>query len=108
MVVFNAIRAGRTPTVMMTQEEFMDVKGMRAAGLTYAEIAEATGYHRTTIATWIKAGGPPERRTPAADRVVLTVGGPRLLVRSLSPQGAISRGRYERTPMCPDVASAIG
>jgi transposase len=57
---------------MMTQEEFMDVKGMRAAGMTYAGIAEATGYHRTTIAKWIKAGGPPERRAPAADRVVLT------------------------------------
>jgi transposase len=57
---------------MMTQEEFMDVKGMRAAGMTYAEIAEATGYHRTTIAKWIANGGPPGRRAPAADRVVLT------------------------------------
>jgi len=28
---------------MMTQEELVDVKGMRAAGMTYAEIAEATG-----------------------------------------------------------------
>lgn len=57
---------------MMTQEEFMDVKDMRASGMTYAEIAEKTGYHRTTIAKWIKAGGPPEQRAPAAERVVLT------------------------------------
>jgi transposase len=57
---------------MMTQEEFMDVKDMRASGMTYAEIADKVGYHRTTIAKWIKAGGPPERRASAAERVVLT------------------------------------
>jgi IS30 family transposase len=57
---------------MMTQEEFVDVKEMRDAGMTYAEIAEKTGYHRTTIAKWIKTGGPPERRAPAAERVVVT------------------------------------
>jgi hypothetical protein len=54
---------------MMTQEEFMDVNGMRAAGMTLSEIADATGYHRTTIAKWIKPGGPPERRAPAAERI---------------------------------------
>lgn len=47
---------------MMTQEEFMDVKRMHDEGMTFVEIAEATGYHRTTIAKWIKAGGPPENR----------------------------------------------
>ena len=57
---------------MMTQEEFMDVKEMRDAGMTYAEIAEKVGYHRTTIAKWIKARGPPGRRAPAAARVVVT------------------------------------
>jgi hypothetical protein len=57
---------------MMTQEEFVDVKEMYAAGMTLSEIADATGYHRTTIAKWIADGGPPARRAAAADRVVLT------------------------------------
>jgi transposase len=57
---------------MMTQEEFMDVKRMHDEGMTFTEIAEATGYHRTTIAKWIRAGGPPEKRAAAAERVVLT------------------------------------
>jgi DNA-binding IclR family transcriptional regulator len=47
---------------MMTQEEFMDVVRMHAEGMTFSEIAEATGYHRTTVAQWIKAGGPPPKR----------------------------------------------
>ena len=33
---------------MTTQEEFVDVNEMRDAGMTFVEIAEATGYHRTT------------------------------------------------------------
>ena len=45
---------------------------MRAAGMTFAEIAEATGYHRTTIAKWIANGGPPAKRAPVAERVVVT------------------------------------
>lgn len=57
---------------MMTQEEFMDVVRMHAEGMSFTEIAEATGYHRTTIAQWVKAGGPPPKRRPAGDRVVLT------------------------------------
>jgi transposase len=57
---------------MMTQEEFVDVQEMHAAGMTLSEIADATGYHRTTIAKWIANGGPPAQRAPAADRVVLT------------------------------------
>lgn len=56
----------------MTQEEFMDVKRMHDEGMTFTEIADATGYHRTTIAKWIRAGGPPEKRAAAAERVVLT------------------------------------
>lgn len=50
----------------MTQQEFMDVKRMHDEGMTFTEIAEATGSHRTTIAKWIRAGGPPEKRATAA------------------------------------------
>ena len=57
---------------MMAQDEFMDVVRMHAEGMTFSEIAEATGYHGTTIADWIKAGGPPPKRRPAALREVVT------------------------------------
>ena len=57
---------------MMTQEEFMDIRQMRADGMTYVEIAEVTGYHRTTISEWIRSGGPPASRAPDPDRVVMT------------------------------------
>lgn len=53
----------------MTQEEFMDVLAMRRQGLSIAEIAAETGYHRATISKWLKAGGPPPVRvatTPPA------------------------------------------
>ena len=56
----------------MTQEEFMDVVQMHAEGMTFSEIADATGYHRATVAQWIKAGGPPPKRRPAQQRVVVT------------------------------------
>jgi hypothetical protein len=65
---------------MMTQEEFMDVKQMRASGMTYAEIAEKTGYHRTTIAKWIKAGGPPVRMTTPFGPTVMARFGPTWLL----------------------------
>ena len=55
---------------MMTQEEFMDVVRMHAQGMTFTEIAEATGYHRQTIAKWVRAGGPPPRRQPPVAEVV--------------------------------------
>lgn len=57
---------------MMTQEEFMDVVRMHAEGMSFTEIAEATGYHRTTVAQWINAGGPPPKRRPASQPEVLT------------------------------------
>ena len=57
---------------MMTQEEFMDVVGMRAEGMSFVEIAEATGYHRTTVAQWVKDGGPPPKRRPPGEQTVLT------------------------------------
>src|SRR6516164_7225747 len=47
---------------MMTQEEFMDVMAMKRQGMTIKEIAEETGYHPSTISSWLKSGGPPRRR----------------------------------------------
>jgi transposase len=44
---------------MMTGEEFMDIRQMHADGMTYLEIAQKTGYHRTTISEWIRKGHPP-------------------------------------------------
>ena len=67
----------------------MDVKGMRSAGMTLSEIAEATGYHRTTIAKWIRAGGPPAQRAPDADRVVLTDRWQRRIAELLEKQPAL-------------------
>lgn len=55
---------------MMTQEEFMDVKAMKRQGLTILEIAEATGYHRDTISSWLERGGPPPKRSNSAPPVI--------------------------------------
>lgn len=49
---------------MMTQEEYMNVKALRAAGWTVAQIAKHLGYHPATISSWLKAGGPPPNRGP--------------------------------------------
>jgi transposase len=59
---------------MMTQEEFMDVLAMKRAGMTYAEIAEATGYHPATISKWCREGGPPAARTVAVEARVIDAG----------------------------------
>ena len=56
---------------MMTQEEFMNVKALRAAGWTVAQIARHLGYHPATVSSWLKAGGPPAKRaTPVEELVV--------------------------------------
>jgi lambda repressor-like predicted transcriptional regulator len=49
-------------TEMMTQEEFMDVVALRRQGWTITDIAAEVGRHPDTVAKWLKAGGPPERR----------------------------------------------
>lgn len=67
----------------------MDVQRMRAEGMSFVEIAEATGYHRTTIANWIKAGGPPQKRAPAVERVVLTDRWQRRIAELLEAQPAL-------------------
>jgi lambda repressor-like predicted transcriptional regulator len=54
---------------MMTQEEFMDVLAMRRQGWTITDIAAEVGRHPDTISSWLRAGGPPERRQ-VADTVI--------------------------------------
>ena len=55
---------------MMTQEEFMDVMAMKRQGMSIKEIAEETGYHPSTISSWLKHGGPPPRRRKTTPPVV--------------------------------------
>jgi len=55
---------------MMTQEEFMDVMAMKRQGLTVKEIARETGYHPSTISSWLRNGGPPAKRSVAAPAVI--------------------------------------
>lgn len=55
----------------MTQEEWMDVKALRAAGWTIGQIAEHVGYHPQTVSGWLRRGGPPGKRSvPVADQTV--------------------------------------
>jgi hypothetical protein len=61
---------------MMTQEGFVDVVRMHAEGMSFIEIAGAD--RRATIAQWIKAGGPPPKRRPAAQRTTATRRGSRV------------------------------
>ncbi len=56
---------------MMTQEEWMDVRALHAAGWTIVQIADHVGYHPATVSGWLKRGGPPPKReTPTQDLVV--------------------------------------
>ncbi|HMK96026.1 MAG TPA: helix-turn-helix domain-containing protein, partial [Acidimicrobiales bacterium] len=56
---------------MMTQEEYMNVKALRAGGWTIKQIAEHLGFHPATVSSWLRNGGPPPRRsTPVDDLVV--------------------------------------
>lgn len=52
---------------MMTQEEFMDVQALHAAGWTIRQIADHVGYHPATVSGWVKAGGPPPTRRVAVE-----------------------------------------
>jgi len=56
---------------MMTQEEYMDVKALRAAGWTIKQIAEHVGYHPATVSGWLRNGGPPPKRTAGVDDLVI-------------------------------------
>ena len=55
---------------MMTQEEFMEVQVLRAAGWSIRQIADHVGYHPATVSAWLKAGGPPATRAVACRRAV--------------------------------------
>ena len=56
---------------MMTREEFMDVKALRAAGWTIRQIARQVGYHPATVSGWLRNGGPPtQRETPTEELVI--------------------------------------
>lgn len=54
---------------MMNQENYVKVNDLHAQGWTIVEIAEATGWHRTTVSNYLK-DGPPEPR--AATPPVMT------------------------------------
>lgn len=56
---------------MMTQEEYMNVKALRAAGWTIKQIAEHLDYHPATVSSWLKNGGPPPKRETPAEELVI-------------------------------------
>ena len=53
---------------MMTQEEYMNVTALRAAGWTITQIAEHVGYHPATVSGWLRDGGPPAKRETPVER----------------------------------------
>lgn len=56
---------------MMTQEEWMDVRALHAAGWTIVQIADHVGYHPATVSGWLKRGGPPPKRETATQDLVV-------------------------------------
>lgn len=50
---------------MMNQENFVNVNDLRKQGWTISEIAEETGWHRTTVSKYLKVGPPAARSTDA-------------------------------------------
>ena len=50
---------------MMNQENYVNVNDLRKQGWTISEIAEETGWHRTTVAKYLKAGPPTARLAEA-------------------------------------------
>lgn len=56
---------------MMTQEEFMEVQALHAAGWTIVQIAEHVGYHPATVSGWLKNGGPPPKREAPVEELVI-------------------------------------
>lgn len=55
---------------MMNQETYVKIKDLHAQGWTINEIAEETGWHRTTVSAKLKNDPPPERR--AGEATVMT------------------------------------
>ena len=50
----------------MTQETYVNINDLHAQGWTIQEIAEQTGWHRTTVSDRLKNGPPPEARVTEA------------------------------------------
>ncbi len=48
---------------MMNQENYVNVNDLHKQGWTISEIAEATGWHRTTVSKYLQAGPPTARST---------------------------------------------
>jgi transposase len=49
---------------MLTQEEYVQrVLELKRQGWSIREIAAEVGYHPATVSKWLKAGGPPDKRT---------------------------------------------
>ena len=55
---------------MMTQENYVNINDLHKQGWTILEIAEATGWHRTTVSNYLKNGPPPAAR--ATEATVMT------------------------------------
>lgn len=51
---------------MMTQETYVNINDLHKQGWTINEIAEATGWHRTTVSNYLKNGPPPATRPTEA------------------------------------------
>ncbi len=49
---------------MMTQENYVKIKDLHTQGWTIVEIAEETGFHRTTVSKYLKSGPPPAAGRP--------------------------------------------
>ena len=56
---------------MMTQEEYMNVKALRAAGWTIKQIADHLGFHPATVSSWLRNGGPPPKRSAPVNDLVI-------------------------------------
>ncbi len=74
---------------MMTQEEYMDVKALRAAGWTIAQTAEHVGYHPGDAPSRLKSGGHRPDATAATSSWSSTSGG-----------SHASPGCWSATPSC--------
>ena len=47
---------------MMTQGNYVMINDLHKLGWSIFEIAEATGWHRTTVSNYLKNGPPPQAR----------------------------------------------
>lgn len=49
----------------------MEVQVLRSAGWSIRQIAEHVGYHPATVSSWLKAGGPPAKRSTPVDGQII-------------------------------------